>query len=94
METKEKIKLVRKDRVYLISVCGGEEWKDEIFALDDIKKAEKRAKELNEYRNNQLDGRKYYIKIINEYVDNFGNGYQCKPSEIPWLIKKIEERYE
>ena len=86
METKEKIKLVRKDRVYLnneadINVA--------IYSLDEFEKAKKEA-ELMTNRH----GQKFNVKIVNEYVDNFGNGYQCKPSEIPWLIKKIEERYE
>ena len=64
----------RIDNVYILNSDGISVKK---FHINDLQEAEKEAKELQRYHN-----RKYEVKIVNEYVDNNGYGFQAKPSEV------------
>jgi hypothetical protein len=63
---------VKIDRVYLLN-CDG--IAHAIYHINDLEDAKQRAKYLNEKNGN---GYNYYVKIINEYVNNEGWGYQRK----------------
>lgn len=68
---------MRKTRVDNVYILNSDEISVKKFHINDLVKAEKEAKELQRYNN-----RKYTVKIINEYVNENGYGFQAKPSEV------------
>lgn len=76
------------DRVYIIRQSD-ELDVGKIYAITEIKEAEKEAKEM-ERRNNGDE--KYKVKIINEYVTPEGYGFNCHPSEVDAILEKHKNR--